>query len=123
MSVAAAQAEAFYREVISGERVYALRDDGGFPAPKTSSGARAMPFWSKASRAEKIISNAKAYETMRVLEIAVDDWLSKWLPDLDRDGLLVGLNWSGSRATGYDLSVADLLRNLDARRRLQEPPG
>ena len=32
-----------------------------------------------------------------------------------RDRLLVGLNWSGKRATGYDLTPDNVLRNLKAR--------
>ena len=32
------------------------------------------------------------------------------LPDLEHDGIRVGLNWSGKRAVGYDLPVADLIR-------------
>jgi hypothetical protein len=31
------------------------------------------------------------------------------------DGLLVGLNWSGDEATGYDLPGDDVERNLAAR--------
>ncbi|MEQ4210148.1 DUF2750 domain-containing protein, partial [Actinopolymorpha sp. B9G3] len=53
---------------------------------------------------------------MEPVEISGQDWLDKWLPNLEKDGLRIGLNWSGARATGYDLTVADVLRNLDARR-------
>lgn len=123
MSTAAAQADAFYKEYLAGGLVFTVRDDGGFPAPKNGSGARAMPFWSKRSRAEKVIENVQAYSQMTVVEIDGDDWTSKWLPDLERDGLLVGLNWSGRSAVGYDLSVADLTRNLAARRELPRNPG
>ncbi|GAA5026389.1 DUF2750 domain-containing protein [Actinopolymorpha pittospori] len=119
MSVAAAQASAFYEEFLTNGQVFALRDDAGFPAPLNSEGVRAMPFWSKRSRAEKIIANVPAYSGMEPVEIPGQDWLEKWLPGLEKDGLLVGLNWSGVRAIGYDLTVADVQRNLDARRRLR----
>lgn len=116
MSVVAAQADAFYSEVLAGERVYGIRDDGGFPAPKNGSGARAMPFRSKSSRAERVIATVPAYAGMQMVEIELGQWLDKWLPGLERDGQHVGLNWSGETAVGYDLSVEDLLRNLEARR-------
>lgn len=118
VSVAAAQADAFYRELIAGELVYGVRDDGGFPAPMTSSGVRAMPFWSKRSRAQRIIDNVEAYSGMTVVEFNLSEWLEKWVPGLERDGLLIGLNWSGQGAVGYDLTPSDLLRNLEARRGL-----
>lgn len=120
MSVAAAQADAFYKEALDGEFVFTVRDDGGSPAPTNSSGQRAMPFWSKRSRAQKIIDNVEAYGGMRVIEVALDDWLKKWLPGLEEDGLFVGLNWSGKSAVGYDVSPADAVRNLAARKGLRD---
>lgn len=120
VSVAAAQADAFYRELIAAELVYGVRDDGGFPAPMTSSGERAMPFWSKRSRAQRIIDNVEAYGGMTIVEFTLSEWLEKWVPGLERDGLLIGLNWSGEGAIGYDLTPSDLLRNLEARRGLGE---
>ena len=120
MTVSAAQAGAFYREVVKGGVVYAVRDAAGFPAPLTSSGQRAMPFWSKRSRAQKVVDTVAAYGSLEVVAIPVDEWRSEWLPDLEQDGLQVGVNWSGANATGYDLSVADLLRNIDARASLDK---
>lgn len=116
MSVAAAQAEAFYTEVARDGLVFTVRDDGGIPAPMTSSGQRSMPFWSKRSRAQKIVDNVEAYAGMRIVEIVLDDWLAKWLAGLETDGLLAGLNWSGRNAVGYDVAPADAARNLAARR-------
>lgn len=120
MSVAAAQADAFYREVLAGGPVYTVRDDGGVPAPMNSAGVRAMPFWSKRSRAQRIADNVEAYAGMDVVELKLAEWLEKWVPGLERDGLLIGLNWSGRGAVGYDLTPSDLLRNLEARRGLGE---
>lgn len=36
-------------------------------------------------------------------------------PGLKQDGLLVGLNWSGTGATGFDLNPDDVERNLSHR--------
>ncbi len=112
MSVAAAQAEAFYGEALSERVVWGVKDSGSCPAPMTPDGYRAMPFWSKRSRAEKITQNVQAFAGMEPFEITLDEWRDKWLPDLERDGIRVGLNWSGKRAVGYDLPVADILRNF-----------
>ena len=51
---------------------------------------------------------------MYVVEVTRDDWLNKWLPGLESDGMLVGINWSGKGATGYDLSPSDAARNVRA---------
>jgi Protein of unknown function (DUF2750) len=52
MTQAASQAAVFYRNLVRDRRVWTIFDDGGYPAPMTSSG-RAMPFWSSKARAER----------------------------------------------------------------------
>ncbi len=115
MSTSAAHADAFYTEALSARTVWAVRDADGFPAPVNRDGVRAMPFWSKRTRAERIVVGVPAYAGFEVVDIALDTWRTRWLAGLQRDGLLVGLNWSGSGATGYELPPADVLRNLAAR--------
>lgn len=114
MSVSAAQADAFYREVVVHSTVWGVRDADGFPAPETPEG-RAMPFWSLRSRAEGIVAKVPAYAGFEVVGLPLDEWRARWLPGLQRDGIRVGLNWSGDRATGFDLSAEDVERNLLAR--------
>jgi Protein of unknown function (DUF2750) len=70
-------------------------------------------------RAPKVIENVQAYAGMRVVEISLNGLGDKWLQDLKRDGLHVGLNWSGSRAVGYELTVDYVIQNLAVRRRHQ----
>jgi hypothetical protein len=52
---------------------------------------------------------------MQPFEVNLVEWRRRWLPGLERDGLLVGLNWSGDRPTGFDVEPADVERNLAAR--------
>ena len=115
MSISAAQAAAFYSEAIAQGCVWAIRDAEGFPAPVNSDGLRAMPFWSLRSRAERVVRQVPAYAAFEPVEIRLDRWRTDWLTGLDRDELLVGLNWSGDRATGYDVTPAEVLRALAAR--------
>lgn len=114
MSQSASQASAFYREVAARGSVWTIRDEGGYPAPKTSSGQRAQPFWSSQSRAENIIATVPAYAGFVPEEIAWARFCASWVPGLAADGLLVGVNWSGRRATGYDLPPGDVQRNVEA---------
>jgi hypothetical protein len=108
MSLSAAHSAAFRREVPGEGRVWSIRDAAGFPAPKDAAGVRAMPFWSKPSRAQRIVGGVPAYQGFDVVEIPLREWLDDWLPGLRRDGLLVGLNWAGTRATGYDVAPAEV---------------
>jgi uncharacterized protein DUF2750 len=114
MSQAASQAWAFYRDAAKNRAVWTLRDQGGYPSPKTESGRRAMPFWSTRSRVEKIIKTVAAYAGFEPVEISWVDFRSKWVPGLQRDGLLVGVNWSGKKALGYDIEPERLRQSVEA---------
>jgi Protein of unknown function (DUF2750) len=103
MSQAASQAAAFYTQSVENDAVWTVRDEGGYPAPENREGRRSQPFWSSLSRVERIIENVPAYDGFEPEEIALSTFLDEWLPELESDGLLIGLNWSGERATGYDL--------------------
>jgi hypothetical protein len=100
----ASQAAAFYREVAEHQLVWTICDEDGFPAPLNPSGERAQPFWSSRSRVERIIATVAAYRGFIPVEITLDVFLERWVPGLTRDGILVGVNWAGDRATGYDVA-------------------
>jgi hypothetical protein len=115
VTISGAQADAFYAEVLEGGEVWTVRDASGYPAPLGTEGARAIPFWSLRSRLQVIIDKVPAYQAFEPSSVPLSDWRSRWLPGLAKDGLLVGLNWSGGTATGYDLSSEDVERALAAR--------
>lgn len=112
MTASAAQAAAFYDEARREHSVWTIRDANGIPAPLNAEGVRSMPFWSLRSRADRVIDQVDAYAGFEPVEVSLDEFRQRWLPGLARDGLLVGLNWSGASATGYDLTPEDLERNL-----------
>ncbi len=74
-----------------------------------------MPFWSLRSRAEKVVATVSAYEEFGMVEVTLAEFTSRWLPALERDGLRVGLNWSGPRATGYDVHPSEVAAALASR--------
>ena len=106
MGVSALQADRFYRDVVEKGVVWTLRDSAGYPVPQTSNGRRTQPFWSSRARVEKIIGTVAAYEGFEPVELSLEAFLLTWLPELRRDGCLVGLNWSGPRASGFDAEPA-----------------
>lgn len=113
MTQAASQASAFYRDVEASRKVWTMKDDRGFPIPKNSQGTRSMPFWSSESRVTRIINNIPAYKSFKPVELDLIDFYNYWLPELKSAGQLVGINWSGKRAVGYDLSPEILIRWID----------
>jgi len=114
MTNASSQAWAFYRDVAKNRVVWTIRDEGGFPAPKASEGRRTQPFWSTRSRAEKIIKTVPAYVGFEPYEIPWDLFCSNWVPGMTKDGLLVGVNWSGKKAMGYDLEPKQIQESVKA---------
>jgi hypothetical protein len=117
MGASAAHAAAFYSEVATSRRVWGIKDTEGFPAPRSSDGNRAMPFWSSEQRAVLIIETVPAYSGFEPISIGLDEFCTRWIPGLEKDGLMVGLNWSGERATGYDVQPSDIICNLDSAHR------
>ena len=42
------------------------------------------------------------------------EFCDEWVRELKEEGVLVGVNWSGKWAVGYDLDPGDLKRNVEA---------
>jgi hypothetical protein len=116
MSISSINADAFVTEAIRSQAVWAIRDEEGFPTSTNASGETAMPFWSMESRAKKVIERVAAYRGFQPVQLDLATFVERWLPGLERDGLFVGLNWSGERATGYDMAPKDVLARLVAAR-------
>jgi hypothetical protein len=116
MSIVTAHAAEFYREVAESSIVWGIKDSGGFPAPVATGGNRAMPFWSSESRALAVIHSVPAYKGFTPVAIEWSVFCHRWVPGLTNDGLLAGVNWSGVRASGFDLEPSDVQRNVEALR-------
>jgi hypothetical protein len=114
MTQSASQAAAWRTDVRATGRLWTVEDDDGIPAPIKAEGRRAMPFWSTRSRVEKIIASVPAYANFRPVEVSLKEFGNRWLDELERDGLLVGINWSGPAATGYDVEPAEVRGWLNA---------
>ncbi|OYX05184.1 MAG: hypothetical protein B7Z12_04240 [Caulobacter vibrioides] len=112
MSIASLQADAFYRELAKTQSVWTIRGADGFPTSTNGSGETAMPFWSTENRARAVIDKVEAYAGFSPHRLELEEFRSRWLPGLDRDGLFVGLNWSGERAVGFDVKPSEVLVRL-----------
>ncbi len=96
---------------MSGE-VWAIRDKEGFPTSTDDLGRMAMPFWSKRTRAIAVVAKVHDYRNFHAERLPLEAFMRNWLPGLAKDGLWVGVNWSGQQATGYDMDPRDVLSRL-----------
>ncbi|MBI2120795.1 MAG: DUF2750 domain-containing protein [Parcubacteria group bacterium] len=113
MSQSSSQSIKFYKDVALNKKVWTIKDSKGFPAPKTFDGKRAMPFWSRLEMVEKIIQTVPAYRGFSPHELSWNEFVSKWVPGMTKDGLLAGLNWGGEKATGYDYEPEEVKKNIE----------
>ena len=112
VSLAAAHAKKFYEQAAAERRVYTFLDAGSFLVFPVR-GTEVVPFWSSESRMQRVQKLHVKYRSFMIDQIPLTDFISKTLPQLEAESISIGLNWSGERLTGYDINVADLLRNLD----------
>ncbi|MEV0578016.1 DUF2750 domain-containing protein [Streptomyces sp. NPDC050392] len=118
MSTSGAQTAAFFREIARTRTVWWVRDDDGCPTPVSSSGTPVFPYWSSETRAQHA-AHLWGPE-FRADSMPLDHWRDAALPDLAKDGLQVGINWSGQRLSGWDFTVGEVVNRLI--HALGEPP-
>jgi hypothetical protein len=79
-------------------------------APKTSSGKRAVPYWSSRARAKRA---AEIWAGgLRPVAVTLDAWRADELPELAAEDYLVGINWTGPRLVGWEFTVPEVLNRL-----------
>ncbi|MFB7999668.1 DUF2750 domain-containing protein [Streptomyces sp. NPDC056002] len=112
MSQSGSQAAAFFRDVRYSRVVWLVRDDDGSPTHLSGDGTRSLPFWSTSARAQRA---AKIWgHELRVESMPLDTWRERVLPDAARDGLVIGINWSGPRLVGWSFTSGEVLNRLAA---------
>jgi hypothetical protein len=110
VSQSGSQAAAFFKELAHHRIVWSVGDDLGSPTPKTSSGERALPYWSSKTRAQRA---ADIWGSgLRVVSTSLESWRTEDLPELADEGYRVGINWTGPRLVGWDFTVAEVLNRL-----------
>lgn len=110
------RAHAFITEALRTRIVYYLKKDGQEGAEDSESNdftdlegspATVIPFWSKS-----FLPYARKWgETCPVQDLSLDDFLQFWLTGMNKDALIVGLNWD-QNGIGYECLPTDLLEKL-----------
>jgi hypothetical protein len=112
MSIAAAHANQFYEQVVRERAVFSFTDDGSLLVYPVKD-REVVPFWSSRARLDRVQREHPKYRNYVCKEIPLSEFLEETLPTLAREHIAAGINWSGPGLTGYDITVADLLRNLE----------
>ena len=113
MSVAGLQYDKFCSEVVAKKSVYTFtqRDELLiYPVHDTD----VVPFWSSRTRLLSIAERNPKYTKYAVTVFSLEEF-EGWLAQLEEQGMLVGINWSGERLTGYNVAVPDLRAAMKAR--------
>lgn len=112
MSQSGSQAAAFFRDVRQSRVVWLVQNDDGSPTHLSADGMRSLPFWSTAARAQRA---AQIWGSgLRVQSMPLDTWCEQVLPDAARDGLVIGINWSGPRLVGWSFTTMEIHNRLAA---------
>ncbi|MFF0836610.1 MULTISPECIES: DUF2750 domain-containing protein [unclassified Streptomyces] len=112
MSQSGSQTAAFFRDVRQSRMLWLVRGEGGIPTHLSEDGVRSLPFWSTSARAQRA---AKIWgHGLRVGSMSLDTWCEHVLPDAARDGLVIGINWSGPRLIGWSFTSAEVRNRLAA---------
>lgn len=110
MSVSGAQYDKFREQVVTDERAFTFTDSGQLLVYPVASGDT-VPFWSSRSRLEAIQKRLPRYRQWQIAELSLAEFWRR-LDGLEREGVQVGVNWSGPQLTGYNVSVRDLRAGL-----------
>ena len=110
MSIAAAQYDKFKQQVVEEELVWTFTEDDDYLVFPVREG-EAVPFWSSQSRLTKVCKYHPKYSRYEQHSLPLTEFL-ELLRQLQADKISVGVNWSGERLTGYDVSADELLNGI-----------
>ncbi|MBT2733503.1 DUF2750 domain-containing protein [Bacillus sp. ISL-7] len=101
----------FINEIIEHQKVWTIESEDGVPIT-TSDGEDSMPFWSSELRTKEVINNVDFYREYHSLEISLEAFINNWLPNLEKDALVVGANLKGKSLTGHNWNPKELLEQI-----------
>ena len=107
------QYDKFCTEVVQKRRVFTFTEDGELLVYPVH-GNEVVPFWSSQARLEKIALAHPKYAKFELSEYSHTQF-EQYLCQLESEGILVGVNWSGARLVGYNVPVNDLRASMSTR--------
>lgn len=105
----------FFQEVHKTQKMYFLRGEGHpivgdsqFFSGEDDVPATAIPFWSKS-----FLPFAHQWSAQAVAEeVTLEEFREVWLPQVDENSMVLGINWDGEGA-GYECTAAEVFLYLE----------
>ncbi len=84
----------FIDQSLENEVVWGLLSEQGWAQLESENyeDASVIPFWSDKSYVENFITSE--WTNYKISKIPLEEFFNDWLPGMDEDGILVGINWS-----------------------------
>jgi len=83
----------------------------GWSDRKGKEPVQVLPFWSSKTAADRCAYDE--WKAFRPKSIPLGDFVSRWLPGMKRDGVLVGTNWN-PKLIGYECTPKELIEHYEA---------
>lgn len=116
MSSAGAQATKFYEEVSRNKSLWFEENEKGIALEfDLADGKVSFPFWSTKSRVVRLQKlNPELLRGYAPREISWQHFVDVLVPILKQKQRLVGVNLSGQKISGFDISVDSVIRQVEA---------
>lgn len=103
----------FIEEVIASEVVWLLANEDGVAnsASVDDESTAVLMFWSQHSLVQRVKHNG--FEGYTADKLSLSDFLYRWLPGMDEDAVLAGVNWSKD-LVGTESDPDDLREDIEA---------
>ena len=106
----------FLDKAIQSGRVWGLKHPKrgwvfGWSDRKGKDPVEVLPFWGSKAAADRC--SYDEWKAFRPTSIPLRDFVSRWLPGMKRDGVLVGTNWN-AKLIGYECTPKELKEQVEA---------
>ena len=102
--------EYFIQRVADWEELWSLKDESGWVSSANNEGLMSIPFWPHPKFAELCASDS--WEGNNPSPIALSDFMSKWLPGMNHDGLSVAV-FPLPEGKAVEINPLELLEQLE----------
>ena len=103
----------FVRTVANVEEVWLLEMEAGSPLTiEMEPGTLTYPIWPERQFAEAAAMERPEWGPVNAISRALDEFMERWLPGIQRDGHKLGVFWAGPDLLGIDVEAAILLQDL-----------
>ncbi len=102
----------FIDQVLENETVWGLRSEEGWAHCESENyeDSGVIPFWSDPSYLKDFMDSE--WVDYKMTKISLEQFLNHWLPGMDEDGILVGINWS-EQFDDIEMEALIVLDDLD----------